>query len=263
MKWRIAEGAKHLVGLPRILAIRFIRTSSVIAFDAIEERLSRHRLNVGASLLERANESSATFIEEHISEALLFSGDEDIRLYAAAKCKESELNASSGVTTRRITCLEFGVFQGDSIKFWAKEFPDDLVVGFDSFMGLNETWGGTWMTKGTFNLDGELPRVPANVELVKGWVEDTVEEYVARNNLEDLKLVHMDLDTFGPTKYVLRSLAPYLKKGCLILFDEYLGFPGWQYGEHRALLESGLNVKYLAFTKGEKTGYSQALVEVA
>jgi hypothetical protein len=118
------------------------------------------------------------------------------------------------------------------------------------------------MPKGTFSLAGLAPRFSGNVELVIGWVEDTVEEYLSSNELGTIMLVHMDLDTFTPTSVVLRSLKKYLKKSCLLLFDEYLGYPGWQHGEHKALVESGLNFRYLAFSTGISTGVNQALVEV-
>lgn len=118
------------------------------------------------------------------------------------------------------------------------------------------------MPKGTFDLQGDLPTVPDNVELVKGWVEQTLKGFLTSNDLGKIVLVHMDLDTYSPTIHVLRTLGPYLEKGCLILFDEYLGYPGWQHGEHRALTESGLDVLFLAFSTGLSTGVNQALVEI-
>ena len=118
------------------------------------------------------------------------------------------------------------------------------------------------MPKGTFDLGGVAPRVSEKVDLVPGWVEDTVEGYLASNVLGTIMLIHLDLDTFTPTSAVLRALSPYLKKGCLLLFDEYLGYPGWQHGEHKALVESGLDCGYIAFSTGISTGVNQALVEI-
>lgn len=117
------------------------------------------------------------------------------------------------------------------------------------------------MPKGTFDLGGIAPLVPENVEIVKGWVEESLEKYLTSNDLGTIALVHMDLDTFTPTKFVLSTIAPYLRRGSLILFDEYLGYPGWEIGEHKALIQSGLEVRYLAFSTGPSQ-VNQALVEV-
>jgi len=67
--------------------------------------------------------------------------------------------------------LEFGVWKGTTITEIAKAHPDRQVFGFDSFEGLPETWTRSDgdFEAGRFNLNGQLPRVPSNVTLVKGW----------------------------------------------------------------------------------------------
>ena len=249
---KITRYFRRLAEAPRLALIHAIRVIGETSFDE-----SRHRSTIQKHLLNRANESSAIFIEKYLPDVLLFTNDKEIRTFSVSLCKENQLGNQN-----QYTCLEFGVWKGESLGFWSSQFPNAKVVGFDSFEGLSENWGGTGMPKGTFNLAGVAPRVSDNVELVAGWVEDTVEGYLGSNVLGTIMLVHLDLDTFTPTSVVLRALAPYLKKGGLLLFDEYFGYPGWQHGEHKALVESGLNFRYLAFSTGISTGVNQALVEI-
>jgi hypothetical protein len=64
--------------------------------------------------------------------------------------------------------LEFGVYRGTSINFFASRL-NGVLYGFDSFEGLNESMPGTNAIKGTFNLGGDMPTVLSNVKLIKGW----------------------------------------------------------------------------------------------
>ena len=59
----------------------------------------------------------------------------------------------------------------------------------------------------------------------------------------------MDLDTYTPTRYVLSEIKPFLKKGSIVLFDEFYGFPNWEKYEYRAFKEvfKENEYKYIAF----------------
>lgn len=73
--------------------------------------------------------------------------------------------------------LEFGVFRGTSINLLASRLSQRDIVGFDSFRGLPEPWKateGNMLPQGYFNLNGNPPKVPKNVKLVKGWFEDSL-----------------------------------------------------------------------------------------
>jgi hypothetical protein len=90
------------------------------------------------------------------------------------------------------------------------------------------------------NLGGVVPARLANhekVELRMGWVEDTLPVFLSEHH-EDAGLVHLDMDVFPPTKFVLEALGPALRSGSLLVFDDYFGFIGWQNHSHRALTES-------------------------
>ena len=52
-----------------------------------------------------------------------------------------------------------------------------------------------------------------------------------------INFVHIDLDVYSSTKFVLHKIKPYLVRGAIIIFDEFFLFNGWEYGEYKALIE--------------------------
>jgi len=130
--------------------------------------------------------------------------------------------------------LEFGVFTGESINYLSKFVKK--IYGFDSFEGLKEDFLIGQMSKGDFNLDGKIPILKSNVTPIKGWVQDTLPIFLKKFNPK-INFVHMDLDTYESSKFTLEAIKPHLISGCIILFDEFYNFPGWEYGEFKALQE--------------------------
>ena len=123
------------------------------------------------------------------------------------------------------------------------------IYGFDSFEGLREDWHGTLnLQKGTFDTNNVIPKTNSNVTLIKGWVQDTVENFLTEKKPE-INFVHMDLDTYESSKFVLEKIKPYLIKNCVVVFDELYNYPGWDVGEYKALKETfnDNEYKYLAF----------------
>jgi len=145
--------------------------------------------------------------------------------------------------------LEFGVWKGASIKYIAKKFPDKTIHGFDSFEGLPESW--VHNAKGTFTLDGKLPKVPSNVTLHKGWFEDTLPRWT-ENNKNNLALLHVDCDLYSATKTIFDLLSDSIAPGTVIVFDDYFNFPNWENDGHAVLskyLENSKNtVNYLGYS---------------
>ena len=105
-----------------------------------------------------------------------------------------------------------------------------------SFEGLKEDYTGTPFPKGTWNLNKKIPKLNSNVEPIVGWVEDTLDDFLKKHNPK-INFVHMDMDTYNPTKFTLEKLKPYLVKNAIILFDELYNYPGWKNGEYKALME--------------------------
>jgi hypothetical protein len=138
-------------------------------------------------------------------------------------------------------CVEFGVFKGRSLKIIADHNAPKKVYGFDSFEGLPHDWevsDGNVYEKGRFSLEGKLPEVPENAELVVGWFNETLEGWL-KDHQESLAFVHVDSDLYSSAKYILTTLNDYIKVGTIILFDELLNF------------ESGVGVDYEFWSEGE------------
>jgi hypothetical protein len=76
--------------------------------------------------------------------------------------------------------LEFGVASGKTINYISK-FTTGKVYGFDSFEGLPEKWRDGF-DKGAFNMNGILPKVNHNVELIKGWFNNTLPDFIKSQN---------------------------------------------------------------------------------
>jgi len=132
--------------------------------------------------------------------------------------------------------LEFGVFSGSTINNISK-FTTDKVYGFDSFEGLPEYWRGNFI-KGWFNRNGELPQVSSNVELIKGWFNETLVDFMKQQN-KKVSFIHMDADLYSSTKYVLDTLKDHMDKDCIIVFDELINYHGFDgdNGELKAFYE--------------------------
>ena len=147
--------------------------------------------------------------------------------------------------------LEFGVFEGTSINYFANKLPGHKIYGFDSFKGLKEDWNGTQHLAGMFDRKGKLPRVESNVILVDGWFDETLPSFI-ENNKDDFCFIHFDADTYKSTKFLLGQLANKIKANSILVFDEYIGFPGWRHGEYKAWQEfvkySNIKYEYLAFS---------------
>ena len=145
--------------------------------------------------------------------------------------------------------LEFGVYTGSSLQRIAAQSPG-TVHGFDSFEGLPEDWTH-FQKKGRFSLEGELPDLgTANIVLHKGWFADTLPSFLVQHP-GPVRFAHIDCDLYSSAKTVLDGLEPRLATGTIILFDEYLNYPGWERHEHLAFREMisrvGRGYEYLGF----------------
>lgn len=72
------------------------------------------------------------------------------------------------------------------------------------------------------------------MELVPGWFTDTLPKFL--KGIDDnhrIALLHLDVDTYSPTIFVLESLKDYFVSGTVIIFDEFFGYPGWEQHEFR------------------------------
>ena len=157
--------------------------------------------------------------------------------------------------------LEFGVEKGLSITCLGQSTSRD-VHGFDSFRGLPEDWAGTAETRGAFDRNGKLPKVPKNVALHVGLFDATLPAFLATTD-KNAALIHVDCDIYSSTRTIFELLGPRIVSGTVIVFDEYFNYPGWRQHEYKAFQEfialSRQRYTYLAYA-GEK-GHVAVLIE--
>jgi len=183
-------------------------------------------------LVEHSIKESFEAFKDHMAAAMLFPDKRGIRKYC--------LNRALGGLGCDGLFAEFGVWKGVGVNLFAKVLGQENVIwGFDSFEGLEEDWTGHAKggQAGRFSLNGVLPQVEPNVRLVKGWVQDTVPEWLVEHPAQNIVFAHLDLDTYTPTRFVLEALRPRLVSGTVLLFDELYGYPGWRRHEWRAVQE--------------------------
>lgn len=127
--------------------------------------------------------------------------------------------ALSRVTGTAPLYLEFGVYKGDTLRWWTQKLtsPDAHFAGFDSFEGLPEQWN-PHNPPGTFALS-EIPHFDdPRVSLHAGWFDDTVPDYVLPPH--DQLIVNIDSDLYSSAVVALTALEDALVPGTLIYFDE-------------------------------------------
>ena len=129
--------------------------------------------------------------------------------------------------------LEFGVASGKTINY-ISTFADK-VYGFDSFLGNPETWREGFEA-GVFSTNGVAPEVNANVELVTGLFQDTLVPFLQAQG-KKVSLIHIDSDLYSSAKFVLDAVRDYLDVDCVIVFDEFVNYPGVENGELKAFYE--------------------------
>jgi hypothetical protein len=126
------------------------------------------------------------------------------------------------IRNESIDYLEFGVSGAYSFKWWIGNCinPDSRFYGFDTFEGLPENWG-------TYNKGDMAANIPdiddPRAEFVKGLFQETLPKFLLSHNLTNgkRKVIHLDADLFSSTLYALTTMAPYLRKGDILIFDEF------------------------------------------
>jgi len=174
-----------------------------------------------------ASEESARYVLEHMRAVPNFDTDYDLHEWVATTQLDRGLLAHGQI-------LEFGVATGRTLNQFAHWLPHKTVYGFDGFDGLPEDWTSR-MRKGFFARK-HLPRVRRNCELVVGWFNETLPGFVEKRS-EPVALLHVDCDLYSSTVTILNNLKNNIVPGTVIVFDEYMNYPGWQLDEFRAWQE--------------------------
>lgn len=136
--------------------------------------------------------------------------------------------------------LEFGVYKGASIIRFAtyRELLENTysrkIIGFDifgefpktdndddnKFIQRFEEQGGNGISKEALE-DFIKHKKINNIELIKGNVFDTLDEFLEKNKQIKISLLHLDLDVYKPTKFILEKLYERMVPGGIIVFDDY------------------------------------------
>lgn len=117
----------------------------------------------------------------------------------------------------------FGVYKGGSLEVLAKFNPDSDIIGIDSFEGLPAPSEYDFHAEGDFadvqfnNINGYFKTMHPRVRLFKGfspWVFTAIED-------AQFCFVEIDVDLYQSVKDGLKFFLPRMKKGGVILLDDY------------------------------------------
>lgn len=136
-----------------------------------------------------------------------------------------------------------------------EEHPSRTLYGFDSFEGFPEPHPedkssrnpqkGEWKVLTPAQLHRILVQlrlgeefVDSRIRIVKGFFEDTL----PKAKIENIALLHLDVDLYQSYKTCLEYLFPKVVSGGMVLFDEY-DTPNWP-GAKKAIDEYFKNTSY-------------------
>ncbi len=143
----------------------YARGSLVQAGRLCSERVI-HSLNASINYLE----TGRWFAEHGLEPEFVHTDKGRLFQFAARKMGDAKL-----------LYLEFGVWQGGSMKQWTdyNTNPESHFDGFDSFEGLPEVWNAR-AGRGAYSARGEIPRIgDPRVTFHKGWFHETLPSYQA------------------------------------------------------------------------------------
>ncbi len=158
-----------------------------------------------------------------------------------------------------IDYFEFGVAKGHSFRWWVDSVKHESssFYGFDTFTGLPEDWGG--FKKGDMSNGNEPPKIDdSRHKFYQGIFQDTLCDFLESYQVRKKKVIHLDADLYSATLFVLASMTPYLKKGDILLFDEF----NVPLHEFKAFTEwaDSFYVKYSVI--GEVNNYFQVAIRI-
>jgi hypothetical protein len=197
---------------------------------------------------QRAARSTYDFVDSGMPNAT-FNANQ----MAVIESKKDSIMALGG------SILDLGVYKGSSTRTLARIFPNYEIHGFDSFEGLPEDW--SHVLKGAFgDVKGVLPDMPDNVKLYKGWFDDTLPAWLNGNKDRPISLLRIDCDIYSSTKTIFDVLGELVQPGTWIVFDELIGYRGWETHEYKAFEEfratrPELSFEYVAFGLTYAMGY--------
>lgn len=134
-----------------------------------------------------------------------------------------QYTSETGLKKESINYFEFGVGRGNALRWWSEinTNPDTIFWAFDTFEGLPEKYGT--YKEGTFSLEGNFPDInDERIRFVKGLFQDTLLHEIPKVDFHKKSVIHVDGDLYSSALFSLTMLYPYMKKGDVIIFDEFV-----------------------------------------
>lgn len=200
-----------------------------------------------------ASEESARYVERYMRTVPNFKCDYDLHEWVV------DTQLGQGMVHHAVV-MEFGVATGRTLNHFARLMPNRYIHGFDSFQGLPEDWTSR-MPKGFFKRN-KLPQVAWNCELYVGWFDETIKTWKLKYADTPIMLLHVDCDLYSSTQTILTELRKNIVPGTVIIFDEYMNYPGWQQDEYRAWQEFVTTNKIKYEYIGRVSRHQQVAVKV-
>jgi hypothetical protein len=188
-----------------------------------------------------------------IDSAITSSRYLDVAMHGSRPCSSRAEVMDFAIAAAKVNgfVCELGVFRGESLNRIARLLAPHEVYGFDTFTGLPEFWRPGF-PEGKFDTSSEPLEFEDNCRLYKGLFGESIPQFLAKVDLP-AKLIHIDCDLYSSSRCALDLLAPRMRTGTILVFDEYFNYPGWTLHEHKAFLEvmstSGMSYKYIAHNK--------------
>jgi len=163
------------------------------------------------------------------------------------------------IMSQEIDYLEFGVAKGSSFRWWIENIKHEKssFFGFDTFTGLPEDWGP--FKKGDMSNGNKPPEInDSRHQFYQGIFQDTLYSFLDSYESKKKKVIHLDADLYSSTLFVLTTISPYLKKGDILVFDEF----NVPLHEFKAFLEwvESFYIKYSVI--GEVNNYFQVAIKI-
>ena len=165
--------------------------------------------------------------------------------------------------------VECGVFKGISLTRFLtfreilENYNSRKIYGFDVFGKFpkpnnqgDKSFLKRWEKNAGDGIDAQelndilLEKKFLNFELIKGDVKNTIPNLIKQQPHLKISLLHLDMDIYEPTKFVLNKLFSYVVKGGIILIDDYNSVFGATKATDEFLnLNKNLEIKKLNFYK--------------
>ncbi len=197
--------------------------------------------------------------------------------------QEAALEFKRAFFWQALKALEFNQISGDYVEFGSHggrtfRLAYDQIQqrqisrhmwAFDSFRGLPKSatsldshpvWQEGAMATGveTFHRICQLHGIPsAQYSVVEGFYEEVLPGLPENQAPQDIAFAYIDCDMYSSTRAVLDFLAPRLKHGMVLAFDDYFCWSSTQVsGERKAFVEFAEENKAWHFSRYREYGWA-------